>query len=374
MSGRLFSAKLWVPILLASLVTATTGCARAARPEQKVNRYLNNLLEESRIYTYEEVPEDGPELLVRVRWEDDLRYYEKLAVEGADAAEIVVSEDALALRVIDPPRIPAFQGGAPNVAGSQVIGQELMSGKWVLDYQAAPPTSPPRTDTGAIIVGQDPFLDASYVFDYLIEAVRSASLVWEFNPEDLTVYRKSEDPFPPPNENLGEKRIDAFPQPLPGRGARGTEAAVARTANFRRIAFYIRGEQIVRVREQITVEQNPQILRAQRGGGAEHHLQILEQHRAGELPEPIRVREMTIEIEEAGEDVESVSLPQDTVLAADMSGVLGSLGFATTETGQGSGLPPGFPASGEGAPPEEEGSPMPEEGGEAQTEETSTVP
>lgn len=375
MRGRRVTTKVLLPILLASLVlAATTACSRASRPDQKLNRYLNNLLSDSRLYTYLEEPEEGPDVSVQVRWKDDLRYHEKLQVEGADAAEIVVSEDALGLRVIDPARIPAFQGGVPNVAGSQVIGQELMSGKWVLDYQAAPPTSPPRTDRGAIIVGQDPFLDAAYVFDYLLEAVRSSPLVWEFNPEDLTVYRKSEDPFPPPNENLGEKRIDAFPQFLPGRGARGTDAAIARTANFRRLAFYIRGEQIVRVREQITVEQNPEILRAQRGGGVEHHLQILEQHRAGELPERIRIREMTLEIEETGTEVEGVGLPQDRVLAADMSGVLGSLGFATSEAGQGSGLPQGIPASGEGSPPEGEGSPMPDEGGEAQTEETSSVP
>lgn len=347
-------------LALMLLSAATVACGQERTAVRELNGYLNKLLTESREYVYIEVPEEGKNTSVEVRWEDDLRFYEKLKVDEVDAAEIVVADDAMALRLIDPLKIPAFEAGGGSVTGSQVIGQELLSGRWVLDYQAAPPTNPILNDRGAIIVGRDPFLDGAYVFDYLKEALRTSSLVWRYNPEDLTVYRKSEDPFPAPNENVGERRIDAFPAPLPGRSARGTDASVARTANFRRLAFYIRGEEIVKVLEKITVEDNPDIQRALRGRGAEHHLDILQQHREGRLPEPVRVREVEIRITKRGDEVESVSLPADTVLTANLAGVLGSLGFAGDAAPA---APPFAPPEGQPPPEQTEGEPPPEDTG-----------
>ena len=347
-------------LVLTLLSAATVACGQERTAVRELNGYLNKLLTQSREYVYTETPEEGKETSIEVRWDDDLRFYEKLKVDEMDAAEIVVADDAMALRVIDPSKVPAFEGGAASVAGSQVIGQELLSGRWVLDYQAAPPTNPILNDRGSIIIGNDPFLDGAYIFDYLKEAIRNSPLIWRYNPEDLTVYRSSEDPFPPPNENLGERRIDAFPQFLPGRSARGTDASVARTANFRRMAFYIRGEEIVRVLEKITVEGNPEIQRALRGGGAEHHLDILQQHREGRLPEPIRVRDVEIRIIKRGEEVQTVSLPVDTVLTANLAGVLGSLGFAT---GPAPAAPPFPPPEGQPPPEQPEGEPPPEDTG-----------
>ena len=334
-----------------------TSCAGEVRADRELSSLLNKMIRQPRQYIYIEKPETGPSVSVSVERQDDLKYREVLSVDGAPAGEIVVIDDALAVKVMDPSKIPAFQGGAPAVTGSQVIGQALAGGQWVLDYQAAPSVFAPVNDRGKLILGTDPFLDAAYVFTHLRRAIDEAALVWRFNPDDLTVYRKSEDPFPLPDKGAQEQRIDILSPPLPGRSARGTASSLPSTTHFRRIAFYIQNDRIVRIRERVSVDDHPDFARARRGKAPKYFLTLLKAVKEGKTQDPIRERVLTVEIKAVGGEMK-IELPPESVLSADLGGLLGSLGFGDAGTAAEPAATPALPGQPGGeSPPPAEGAP-----------------
>ena len=307
-------------LLLLLLTTTASGCSRDVTAEQELRTLLKQTEKSSREFIYRETAEDRT-INVVGRVQDDLRYSEVLNLEGTDVIETVVADDALALRVISPEKASEVSSIAAFTS-NQIIGQALVSGQWVLDHSAAPPLSAPNPREGQAPVGGNALLDAAYLFQYLERAIAEGRDVWEFNEDDIS-YKPSEDPFEKPSREAGIKRYDVRPPVLPRRSARGTASALPTTAHFRKLSFYVRGDNLIKVEEMIDFESHPEFLRAKRGEGSDFLRQQLEGVRQGRTLDPLRLRRMTTVLSKIGTPI-VVDLPQENVLVASLGGFFGS--------------------------------------------------
>lgn len=322
---------------LLALALCTTGCGPDLTAEQKLKSYLLRTERQSRKFVYEDdfgiliqgtlvrLPPASVEGLV----EDDLRYHAILKMDEDAVMEQVVSDDALAIRLHDPSSLPPGVASLAALAGSQIIGNALAGGQWVLDYTGAPPTLAPTTRRGSIAVGINPILDASYIFQYVRRAIDEGARVWEFNKDSLE-YKPSEDPFEIPDPNEGIKRFDIIAPELPRRSERGAQATLPTVAHFRKLSFYVKGERVIQIVERIDFEQHPEFLKAKAGKGIAYHLRVLDAIREGKTLEPIPFRDMSYEIVDLGKPVK-VTLPPDA-LVANLGGVFGAGGLGSSFT------------------------------------------
>lgn len=175
-------------------------------------------------------------------------------------------------------------------------------------------------------MGRNFILDAAYIFQYVGRAIDEGQDVWKFNEDDF-VYKPSEDPFDKPNKSIGEDRYDVLASPLPRRSERGQETALPTTAHFRKLSFYVRGGQVVRIEERIDFESHPDFLKAKRGEGPDYHLRLLEAVREGGTREPLRLRRMTYRFDKLGNLVK-IALPEGA-LQAGLDNVLEGIAVAS---------------------------------------------
>lgn len=336
-------------LLMVLLAGTACGALGERNPRQKVLGYLLKTERQARSFVYQEEA-GGREALVRGTVEDDLRWSSTLSFDGVDVLEEIVSDDALALRVIDASKIPDLSKSAE----SEAVLNALRSGQWVLDYSGAPPLLAPSTKTGSLTVGENTTLDAVYIIQYVRKAIADAVGVREFNPDALD-YRPQDDPFEAPNKELGIKRYDVVPPPLPRRSARGTEAALPDTAHFRKMSFFIRDGEVVKIVERIDFENHPDFRRAREGRGPKYPLELLEAVRAGKTREPIRIRTISYEVSRLGQPVK-VELPIQNVVTLSLGGLFGPKGLTSSTAG-------GGPAPEESPPPAESDTGQPPSGG-----------
>jgi hypothetical protein len=300
-------------------------------------------------------------VLIDGQVEDDLRYQADTSLDGHPAVSEVVSDDNDALRVVDyarviayyqanvpgftvPPVVPA--GVAPTASPSPAPASSarstqlypsaatlaaLQAGSWVLDKRGALDLVIKRRSGSDL--GQDPVLDALTVLTYVDRSIDQARDVAIFNPDALD-YRPAEDPFPQPDRRHGEIRYDLIPPDLPPRDAT-VNSEQQRIQNlpqlpyFRKLSVYVRSGVVESVREAVSVkarlqQANNDVLQRldEVGVHIASNLSVdrqadavaigLERFRKQTLGDPIRVREMSLDLG-ALDGGEKVQLPDGSV-------------------------------------------------------------
>ena len=337
------------------LVVATLGlsaCNGATDAEKRLREAIRNTEKLSNTFLYAETVHDKAgdhETDVRGLVEDDFRYKARVAEDGKPVLDEVVSDDALAVRFLDPAQMSRFlrkpvkanQGGTgvggngngqgvatPEPAGNQggatpgepSAAELLGTRRWVLDPAGAPSTNAvANTDQ---TLGDDPIADARDVFAYVERAINEAVRVVEFNPESLE-YRKDEDPFPTPAPHSGVVRYDFERPNLPkaSQTGGGANQVTPDTRHFRKMSVYVKDKRVIKVMEKVDVESRLKDLaeiydtkfpadrsKAELAAIAVEALNVI---RTGQGQDPIRMRDMEFSLKDLGTSVK-VDMPTDT--------------------------------------------------------------
>ena len=338
-------------LLSGLLVVATLGlsaCNGNTDSEKRLLAALHNTEKLSNTFLYKETVHDKTgdhETDVRGLVEDDFRYKARVAQDGRPVLDEVVSDDALAVRFLDPAFLGRFlrkptkarQGGSgvggngaaptPEPAatsagtpGEPQAAELLATKRWVLDSAGAP--SAFATAATDQTLGDDPIADSREVFAYVERAINEAVRVVEFNPESLE-YRKDEDPFETPKPHSGVTRYDFERPNLPkaSQTGSGSNQVTPDTRHFRKMSVYVKDGRIIRVAEKIDVESRLKDLaqiydtkfpadrpKAEVAAIAVEALNVI---RTGQGQDPIRMRDMEFSLKDLGSAVK-VDMPTDT--------------------------------------------------------------
>ncbi|HKN92342.1 MAG TPA: hypothetical protein VJ622_18925 [Acidimicrobiia bacterium] len=342
-------------LLSGLLVVATfglSGCNKASDAEKQLRAALHNTEKLSNTFLYQETVHDTAgdhETDVRGLVEDDFRYKARVAEDGKPVLDEVVSDDAIAVRFLDPTRIGRFlrkptkadRGGsgvggngtasgatpAPNpggvtgtASGGPTAAELLATRRWVLDPAGAPAAFASAGTDQAL--GDDPIADARDVFAYVNQAIDAADRVVEFNPESLD-YRKDEDPFPQPEPHSGVKRYDLVRPNLPKASQTGgsTNQVTPDARHFRKMSVYVKDKRVIQVRETIDVQSRLKDLAdiydtkfptdRPKAEVAAIAVEALNAIRTGQGQDPIRMRDMELSLKDLGSAVK-VDMPTDT--------------------------------------------------------------
>ncbi len=329
-----------------------SGCKGANDAEKRLRDALHNTEKLSNTFLYKETVHDKAgdhETDVRGLVEDDFRYKARVAADGKPVLDEVVSDDALAVRFLEPAAMgpflrkptkakqsgsgvggggsaaePAAGGGSSSTPGEPAAAEILASRRWVLDPAGAPSAfATANTDQ---TLGDDPIADARAVFAYVERAIDEAVRVVEWNPESLE-YRKDEDPFETPKDGSGVARYDFERPNLPkaSQTGTGTNQVTPDTRHFRKMSVYVKDKRIIRVVEKIDVESRLDDLEkiydtkfpkdrsdAEVAAIAVEALNVI---RTGQGQDPIRMRDMEFSLKDLGADVK-VDMPGDTMKAS----------------------------------------------------------
>lgn len=335
--------------LLATL--GLTACGEATDAERRLRAVLRATERLAHRFVYAETfkeEEAQTQTAVQGLVEDDFRYKARVLVDKQPVLDEVVSDDALAVRFLEPARIADFarrpkqkQGGgtgvgadetqpaqAPEVSRDEKDGpsalEALRARRWVLDPAGAPAVFGRPEDERRL--GEDPTLDALDVFAYVERAIDEATRIIEFNEESLE-YRKSEDPFPRPKKGSGVLRYD-FERPKLPRAADtspGGNQVTPDTRHFRKMSVYVKDGRVVQIREAIDVESRLEDLaevyetkfpkNRKPSEVAAIAVEALNVIRTGQGDDPIRLRTMSYKLADIGEDVE-VDMPTEVIEAS----------------------------------------------------------
>jgi hypothetical protein len=329
-----------------------SGCKGATDAEKRLREALRNTEKLSNTFLYQETVYDKAgkhETDVRGLVEDDFRYKARVAIDGKPVLDEVVSDDALAVRFLDPASMGQFLrkptkakqsgsgvggggsaqdaavdgGGSSRTPGEPAAAEVLASRRWVLDSAGAPAAF--ATASTDQTLGDDPIADARAVFAYVDRAINEAVRVVEWNPESLE-YRKDEDPFETPKARSGVTRYDFERPNLPKASQTGSGAnqVTPDTRHFRKMSVYVKDKRIIRVAEKIDVESRLDDLEkiydtkfpkdrspAEVAAIAVEALNVI---RTGQGQDPIRMRDMEFSLKDLGDDVK-VDMPTDTMKA-----------------------------------------------------------
>jgi hypothetical protein len=339
-------------------VAATLGlsaCNGATDAEKRLREALRNTEKVSNTFLYTETVHDkaGDHATdVRGLVEDDFRYKARVAEDGKPVLDEVVSDDALAVRFLDPsalgrflrqptktkqggsgvggngnnqaPATPEASGGGGTTPGEPPAADLLATRRWALDPAGAPAEFATAGTDQAL--GDDPIADARQVFAYVDRAINEAVRVVEFNPESLE-YRKDEDPFPTPAPHSGVIRYDFQRPNLPKASQTGSGAnqVTPDTRHFRKMSVYVKDKRVIKVLEKIDVESRLKDLaqiydtkfpadrpKPELAAIAVEALNVI---RTGQGQDPIRMRDMEFSLKDLGTDVK-VDMPTDTTKAS----------------------------------------------------------
>lgn len=364
MSVRLAAALLLALAALGSACGSGGGLRGEAR---EVTEALAETRVESRQYRYTDASLDGETVYtVDGKVHDDLRYSGTVSRNGRPLFQQIVSDDSVALRIRDPEALAEVLQVAER--RDPITARALREGRWVVDHTVAPPllaaavaeedrTADQPTLGSRRAVGDDPFIDAAQVVNYVDRAVRSGFRLARFNAEDID-YNALDDPWRDDEESAledaGIRRYDLELPALPPPAGRGQQQALPGAVHFRKMAIYVKGERVVEVREQIAIADRREFRRAEGGQAAQYYLRLRDDALGGAVRDTLRERRMTYEVTSYG-DVD-VRLPDDVVegfLGETLEALKASYGFEFFG-GRGSGVPaiPGVtPASSPGASP-----------------------
>ena len=336
------------------LVTAIglSGCKGATDAEKRLREALHNTEKLSNTFLYKETVYDkagAHETDVRGLVEDDFRYKARVALDGRRVLDEVVSDDAIAVRFLEPSSmgrflrkldsarqsgsgvggsdgVPAGDGtgiqfGTVATPGGPAAADVLASRRWLLDPAGAPSAFFSANTNQKL--GDDPIADSRAVFAYVDRAINEAVRVTEWNPESLE-YRRDEDPFETPKDGSGVTRYDLERPKLPKASQTGTGAnqVTPDTRHFRKMSIYVKDERIIRVVEKIDVESRLDDLEKiydtkfpadrQPAEVAIIAVEALNVIRTGQGQDPIRMRDMEFSLKDLGTDVK-VDMPTETI-------------------------------------------------------------
>jgi hypothetical protein len=328
-----------------------SGCKGANDAEKRLRDALHNTEKLANTFLYKETVHDvrgDHEADVRGLVEDDFRYKARVALDGKPVLDEVVSDDALAVRFLEPATMGRFlrkpntakqtgsglgggsapatepaadAGGSASTPGDPAAAEVLASKRWVLDPAGAPAAF--ATAGSDRTLGDDPIADARAVFAYVERAIDEAVRVVEWNPESLE-YRKDEDPFETPKNGSGVTRYDFERAKLPKASQTGSGAnqVIPDARHFRKMSVYVKDKRIIKVVEKIDVESRlddlekiydtkfPAALpKPQLAAIAVEALNVI---RTGQGQDPIRMRDMEFSLKDLGTDVK-VDMPADTM-------------------------------------------------------------
>ncbi len=266
-------------------------------------------------YTYVDETLDGKErIVVEGHSYDDLRYEGVVSLNGKQLYEMIVSEDAVALRIIDK---AATQSAISRVSKDPLTDKALMDGRWVVDFIGAPPlnivratrseSSDKSDDSGSSgsnapardsnPIGNDPFFSAADALRYTQRNLIFG--VGEFNPDDIE-YNPADDPWRADADrdlrDKGIRRWDYRQPQLPPRAGRGAAQRLPFAIHFRKMALYVKGERAFEVQEQISVRDRKEFRRAESGRSARYFIQLRDAALRGAVSSPFRERRMTYTI------------------------------------------------------------------------------
>lgn len=273
------------PLSAMAIIVAIPLLAGCGEPEDDEDRLLAAISRTDRLaynFVYEDTrpdfgamaeafgapaaPSDGPEVFESSRVqgvvEDDFRFKVQLAVEDRPTLEKVVADDTVAVRFLDPNSLNRFVDRAVAETVETDTDREgisvpeaLQSGRWVIDPEGAPQQLLGLAADRA--VGVDPILDALTTFTHVRAAVDKAFDVERFSKDSLDpAYRKSEDPFPAPDEDSGVIRYDLRRPKLPAPGSIGGSGQpdLPSTQHFRKMAVYVNEEgHVIQVLERVEI-------------------------------------------------------------------------------------------------------------------------
>ena len=346
-------------ILTSAMLVVTalglSGCKGATDAEKRLREALRNTEKLSSTFLYQETVHDkagNHETDVRGLVEDDFRYKAQVASDGKPILDEVVSDDAIAVRFLDPASMVRFlrkqstakqsgsgvggsgapspdagagagaeQGGSSLAPGEPTATEILTSRRWLLDSSGAP--SAFNAANADQKLGDDPIADARAVFAYVGRAIDEAVRIVEYNPESLD-YRKDEDPFETPKDGSGVSRYDFERPNLPKASQTGTGSnqVTPDTRHFRKMSVYVKDKRIIRVAEKIDVESRLDDLEKiydtkfptdrPQADVAAIAVEALNVIRTGQGQDPIRMRDMEYSLKDLGTDVK-VDMPADTI-------------------------------------------------------------
>ncbi len=289
---------------LAVIALVASGCAPPTEDSAELRRFLGTSEREPVVYTYREASEER-EFTAEVSFEDDLRHKLAISSQGRLLMEWIVSDDALALRFVD----PEFPDRLSGPLGHPAVEQALREGRWVIDPSGAPP--PLQVDGGEATAGGNPLVEALEPLRHVRTAIGEASEVREFNFEDLD-YRPSLDPFEYPDETVEEVRYDLWRPMLPkGEDAISGGQGDVVVGHFRKLSVFVNDGRVDRVCEFIDVEGHEDFVELKERGREHNPFQagLLERIREGQTSTLIRERKVLVDLTYPGEvDVE---LPED---------------------------------------------------------------
>jgi hypothetical protein len=243
-------------VIAIGVLASGPACAKKNEDKLSLQKLLQASAHASGVFRYSDrtpkTPfDDGSLVQVRGLLEDDFRYKARMSVDGQDVLDEVVNDDALAVRFLDPSFVSKFtsrEGGDVNIKTA------LSARYWVTD-----PVGAPSIGDAAVAdrtIGIDPIVDSLSAVDYAVDAVAAAKGVFKWNAERLD-YRPNEDPFPRPAQGSGVTRWDIEPPDMPRADAIDTgqsNASLARTPQFRKMAIYVKNGKVVQIREQIAAK------------------------------------------------------------------------------------------------------------------------
>lgn len=346
------------------LVTGVGACGDRDDLRDEVLGYVSQSARSSARYVYVDERFDDPisdqrgrRIEVQGLREDDFRFKARVLFDDAEGFDEVVSDDALAMRFIEPNRLSAFVNKEKLAEVDLETDREgvgvldaLRSRRWVTDDSAAPSLTVGERKLEEI--GVDPVLDALTGLQYVEAAIREAAGVNEYSPDDLSpAYNNSEDTFPKPADGSSVTRYDLIRPPLPpavNRSGRD-ESSLPGTRHFRRMAIYVQDDRVIRVLEEIDLRGKklddfikynraalkandvPEQVREQFEAGVEQRPDDPQQEVAfgravlsglnmtlnGLGVDPILIRSMSLEFRDLGGDVK-VELPRDDVIRGDL--------------------------------------------------------
>ena len=325
---------------------ALAGCGKSTETEDKLRAAIDRTERLAHRFVYTETA-GGRKASVQGLVEDDFRYKAEVAYGGVPVVHEVVSDDALAVRFVEPAHLADFvrrpkkkeqggtgvgstqpgsgEAGAPSTpkAVDPKVLEALRARRWVLDKAGAPPVFGPPAE--GRLLGEDPVLDSLSVFSYVERAIDEAVRIIVFNPESLE-YRADEDPFPKPAKGSGVTRYD-FERPKLPRAAEtspGGNQVTPDTRHFRKMSVYVKAGRIIAVREAVDVESRLKDLSeiyetkfpkdrkpAELAAIAVDALNVI---RRGQGEDPIRLRSMSYELKDLGGAVK-VDMPTEVIEA-----------------------------------------------------------
>ena len=292
----------WAGLTVVAVLIAS-GCSNVSEDADELRRFVESSRIEPRTFRFVEASElRAYEIEGSVA--DDLRYRMVLSQDGNPIMEQVVSDDALAVRLLDPDK----GGSIANTLGHPTVDQTLRDGGWVVDPSGAPPLL--RTDIGLEQELSDPFQEALAALRFVVRSMSDARQVKEFTLEDIE-YRPSLDPWVYPDEEAGEVRYDLVRPILPKRedqlqAGQGDVGA----GHFRKLSAFVRDEHVMRVCSTVDVRGHEDFVEAHKRRETDtFQIQLEQRVLDGATPTPIREREVLATFDYP--DEVDVGLPSD---------------------------------------------------------------